>query len=161
MSDGFSGSVFDKSPQSDNEPLEPSHLLSVTVVLMLSSLNAVTQESAIATMILGRAAPDPGLGASIELHGRNMGGLLDLLGIGKALPSEGITAEEPPPALLQIEPARSRWNEDVMDAWMLFQPGTGFQAVVTTEIIGDDEDIAGGIIGLNVGQQSDVALGVA
>jgi len=33
LSDGFSGSVFDKSPQSDNGPLEPSHLLSVTVVL--------------------------------------------------------------------------------------------------------------------------------
>ena len=37
LSDGFSGSVFDKSPQSDNEPLKPSHLLSVTVVLVLRS----------------------------------------------------------------------------------------------------------------------------
>ncbi len=31
--------------------------------------------------------------------------MLDLLGIGKALASERIAAEELPPALLQIEPA--------------------------------------------------------
>ena len=112
-------------------------------------------------MILGRAAPDPWFGPQVELSSRDAGSLLDLLGIGKALPSEGITAEEPPPALLQIEPARSRWNEDVMDAWMLFQLGTGLEAVMAAEVVSDYEDVSRRIIGLNVCQQSDVALGVA
>ena len=43
LSDGFSGSVFDKSPQSDNEPLEPSHLLSVTVVKQVMVLGLFIQ----------------------------------------------------------------------------------------------------------------------
>jgi hypothetical protein len=34
----------------------------------------------------GRATPDPGLGASIELSGRHASGLFDLVGIGKPLP---------------------------------------------------------------------------
>jgi hypothetical protein len=71
-------------------------------------------------MILGRTSPDPGLGASIELSGGDTGGLFDLLGVGKTLSSQRIPPEKTPPALLQIEPARSCWNEDVMDARMPF-----------------------------------------
>src|SRR5437588_7021238 len=102
--------------------------------LVLSSLKAITKETAIVTMILGGTPPDPGLGVCIELHGRDAGGLLDLLGIGKALPGQRIAAEEPPPALLEVEPTRSRGDEDVMDALMVFQPGTRLETGVTTEI---------------------------
>ena len=112
-------------------------------------------------MVLGRASPDPGLGANIELHGGDTGGLLDLRGVGKALTREGIAAEEPPPAFLQIEPARSRGNEDVMEVRMVFQPGTRLEAAMAAEIVGDDEDVPSRIIGLDVGKQGDVALGVA
>ncbi len=112
-------------------------------------------------MILSRPTPDPGLGPQIELPGGNAGGLLDLIGIGEALPSEGIAAEEPPPAFLQIEPAGPRGNEDMMDARMSFQPGARLQTTVTAEIVGDDEDVATGIVGFDVGQQRDVTLGVA
>ena len=129
--------------------------------LVLSSLNAVTKESAIATMILGRASPDPGFGSQIELRGRDAGGLLDLLGVGKALPGERIAAEEAPPALLQVQPARSGGNEDLMDARVIDQPGAGLEAVVTREIVSDDEDIPARIVGFDVGEQGDVALGVA
>jgi hypothetical protein len=66
---------------------------------MLSSLNTVTKEAAIVAMILRWASPDPGLGTSIELRGGDAGSLRDLFGIGKALASERIAAEEPPPAL--------------------------------------------------------------
>jgi hypothetical protein len=48
-----------------------------------------------------------------------------------------------------------------MQAWMLFEPGTRLEAVMTTEIVGDDEDIARRIIGLNVSEQSNVAFGMA
>ena len=93
-------------------------------VLVLSSLNTITKESAIVAMVLRWAAPDPGLGAPVELCGGDTGGLFDLLGVGKTLSSQRIPPEKAPPALLQIEPARSCWNEDVMDAWMPFQPGS-------------------------------------
>ena len=95
-------------------------LLSVTVGLVLSSLNAVTKETAIAAMILGRTSPDPGFGSQVELSGSDAGSLLDLLGIGKALPSERTATEEAPPALLQVELTCPSGDEDVMDARMCF-----------------------------------------
>jgi hypothetical protein len=61
-------------------------------------------------MILGRSTPDPRFGSPVELSRRDAGGLLDLLGIGKALPGERIAAEEAPPALLQVEKASLRWE---------------------------------------------------
>ncbi len=68
----------------------------------------------------GRTSPDPGLGPQVELSRRDAGSLLDLLGIGKALPGERITAKKPPPAFLQIEPTRPGGDEEVMQARMLF-----------------------------------------
>ena len=112
-------------------------------------------------MILGRASPDPGLRPQVELSSSNAGGLCDLLGIGKALPGQRITAEEAPPPLLQIEPTGPSRDEDVVDARMLFEPGARLETVMAAEIIADDEDVAGGIVGFDVGEQGDVALGVA
>jgi hypothetical protein len=129
--------------------------------LVLRSLNAVTKESAVMAVILGRPTPDPGFGPPVELLGGDAGGLLDLLGIGEALPDKSIAAEEAPPPLLQIEPARSCRNEDMMQARMLFQPGTRLQTVVTAEIVADNEDVASGVVSFNVGQESNVAFRVA
>jgi len=112
-------------------------------------------------MVLGRPTPNPGLGAPVELRGGDVRGLFDLLGVGEALPGERIAAEEAPPTLLQIEPARPSRNKDVMDAWMFFQPGAGLQARVTAEIVADDEDVSFGIVGFNIGQKRDVAFGIA
>ncbi len=83
------------------------------------------------------------------------------MGLAKLCEAERIAAEEAPPPLLEIEPAGAGGNEDVMDARILFQPGTRLQAVVTGEIIADDEDLPRGIVGFNVGKQGDVPLGVA
>jgi hypothetical protein len=128
---------------------------------VLRSLNAVTKGPPVVARILGRPSPDPGLGSPVELRRRNTGGLLDLLGIGKTLPGERIAAEEPPPALLQIQPTRSRRNEDVMNARMPLQPGARLKAGMTTEIVGDDEEVAFGIVGFDIGQKRDVAFRVA
>ena len=128
---------------------------------MLSSLNAVTKEPAKVAMILGKPSPDPRLGSQIELSGGDARGLLDLLGIGKALTGERIAAEEPPPALLQIEPACSGGDEDLVEARMRFEPGARLEAVMTAEIVSDHEDIPSRIVGLDVGEQGDVALGIA
>jgi hypothetical protein len=129
--------------------------------LVLRSLNTITKEAPMTTRCLRWAPPDPGLGPQVKLRCCDASGLFDFLRIGKALASKRITAEEAPPALLQVEPACPCRNKDVMEARMLFQPGTRLETVLTGEIIADDEDITRGIVGFNVGEQSDVALGVA
>jgi hypothetical protein len=129
--------------------------------LMLRSLNTITKEAPMTSRRLRRASPDPRLGSEIELSSRDTGSLFDLLGIGKTLASERITAEEPPtdsnqPSCRLSQQAKVG-NEDVMDARMPFQPGTRLEIVVTTEIVGDDEEIPSRIVSFDVGQQSDVA----
>src|SRR6266851_49422 len=118
--------------------------------VMLRSLNTITKEATEATRHLGRSTPDPGFSASIELNRGDAGGLFDLVGIGKTLAGQRIAAEEPPPALLQVEPARAGGNEELMEPGMLGQPGAGLGTVVAREVVGDDEDVARRIVGFDV-----------
>src|SRR5258708_2379505 len=90
----------------------------------------------------GRSSPDPRLGSPVELRRSHLHRLFNLIGISKTLSGQRIAAEEAPPALLQIEPARPFGNKHVLDAWMVCQPGAGLQAVVTAEIVRDDEDVS-------------------
>src|SRR6266852_5701418 len=129
--------------------------------LVLRSLKAIRKKAAIVAMILGRTSPDPWIGSQIELSGRDAGGLLNLIGIGKALSRKSITTEEAPPALLQVEPAGSLGNEKVVNAGVLGQPGAGLSTVMAAEIISNDEDVPGRIVGFNVGQRGNVPLGIA
>ena len=107
-------------------------------------------------MILGRPTPDPRFGSPVELRGRDASGLLNLVRIGKALSSQRIAAEEPPPALLQVEPACSSRDEDLLEPGMLSQPGAGLGAVMAGEIVGDHEDVARRVVGFDVSEQGDV-----
>ena len=66
---------------------------------MLHSSKAIGKETATIPRRPGRTTPHPGFGAQIELSRRDTRGLLDLVGIGKALPGKRIAAEEAPPAL--------------------------------------------------------------
>ena len=43
---------------------------------------------------------------------------------------------------------------------MLIQPGAGFQAVVTGEVIGDDKDVPGRIVSFTVGERGNVDVSV-
>lgn len=129
--------------------------------LVLRSLNAVRKDPPIVTRIFGRASPDPGLGPLVELDGRYTSRLLDLFGVSEALASQSIASEEPPPALLEVEPTCSRRNKHVVDARMLFQPGARLQAEMTREIVGDNEDIPLRIIRFDLFEQLNVAFGVA
>jgi hypothetical protein len=92
----------------------------------------------------------------IELSGRDAGSLLDLGRRGKTLSSERITTEEPPPAFLQIEPARSCGNEDVMEARMLSHPGPRLSTVVAGKIVCDDVNVPAGIVGFDALKQRDI-----
>ncbi len=129
--------------------------------LVLRSLKAIGKETAIVAMILGRTTPDPRVGTPVELSGGDARGLLDLISVGKALPSQGIAAEEPPPTLLQVQPAGPSGNEDLMEPGMLSQPGAGLSTVVAGKVVRDDEDVARRIVGFDVGQQGDVVRRVA
>jgi hypothetical protein len=97
----------------------------------------------------------------IELSRRHLHRSFNLISIGKTLAREGIAAEQAPPAFLQIEPARALGNEDVLEAWVVCQPGTGCQAIVTAQVVGDDEDVARRIIGFDLFEQLNVVLGIA
>ncbi len=109
----------------------------------------------------GGPSPDPRFGSPIELCCGHLHRLLNLISISKALPSERITSEEAPPALLQIEPASPFGNENMLNTRVLRQPGACFQAVVTTEIVRDDEDVPLGIVRFDVLEQLNVVLGIA
>jgi hypothetical protein len=104
------------------------------------------------TSRLGRPSPDPWFGTPVELRG----GLGDLVGIGKTRPSKGIASKEPPPALLQIEPARSHRDEDMLDAWMISKPGIGLGTGVAGQMIGDHVQLPLRIRLFNLLKQGDV-----
>ena len=112
-------------------------------------------------MILGMTSPHPGFGSQIELSGRNAGGLLNLIGIGEALPSKRIASEKPPPAFLQVQPAGSFGNENVMEPGMLSHPEPSLSTVMAAEIVGDHEDVACWVVGFDVLKQSNVVRRVA
>ncbi len=97
----------------------------------------------------------------IELSGGYTRGLLNLISSGKALSSEGVAPKQTPPPLLQVEPAGSSRNEDVMEARMLDQPSAGLGTVVTGEVVGDEEDVARRIVGFDSSQQANVVRRVA
>jgi hypothetical protein len=119
---------------------------------VLRSLKAITKESAVVAVILGRSTPDPRLGAPIELSGGDARGLLNRVGVGETLSSQGIATEEPPPAFLEVQPAGSFRDEDVVEAGMLGQPGAGLSTSVARKVVGDDEDLTYRIISFDVSQ---------
>jgi hypothetical protein len=113
------------------------------------------------TSRFGRASPHPRLGSVIELRGGDLHRSLDLTGRGLALTSEGIATKQAPPALLQIEPACSLGDEHVLEARVLCEPGTRLLALLATQIVGNDEKVAGWIVRFDVLEQLDGGLGIA
>jgi hypothetical protein len=78
---------------------QPVYRKTDRLLLLLRSFKAITKESSVVAVILGRASPDPGIGTPIELSGGDTGGLFNLIIVGKALSGKRITSEEAPPAL--------------------------------------------------------------
>ena len=97
----------------------------------------------------------------VELSCGHASGMFNLFSIRKTLSCQGIASEKPPPALLQIEPARSRRNEDVMEAPVLGHPGPRLRTIMAAQIIGDDENVARRIVGFDIPKQSNVVRRVA
>jgi hypothetical protein len=108
----------------------------------------------------GWSSPHPRFGSSIELCCGYAHCLLDLISIGKTLSSERITAEEAPPALLQIQPAGSFGNEHVLDARMGHKRGARLQAVMTAQIVRDKEEVPQRIVRFDVLEELNIVLGI-
>src|SRR5215203_415865 len=96
--------------------------------LVLRSSKAVHEDPWLVAWGRWWAAPHPRPGTGIELAGRHPGGQGDLLRGGKRLAGKGFAAKQPPPALLQIQPAGPLGDEGVLDAGVAGQPGAGRDA---------------------------------
>ncbi|GHO89461.1 hypothetical protein KSZ_74670 [Dictyobacter formicarum] len=106
----------------------------------------------------GRPSPNPGLSSVVELLGRHLHRAFNLTGIGKALAREGIASEEQPPALLQIQPAGAFRDKDMLDTRMVYEPSARFQAIVTAQIVSDDENIPRWIVRVDFLEELNVML---
>jgi len=82
--------------------------------------------------------PTPRASAVVELLRRHARRAIDLLVGGEGLPGECGVPEEPPPRLLQVEPARAFGDGDLPDARVLRQPGQDRRAHVADEVVGDE-----------------------
>ena len=96
---------------------------------MLRSLKGVYKASSVGPWFRLGPSPDPRPGAGVELGGGDLGGIGDLVGVGEGLPGQRLAPEDPPPALLQVQPAGALGDERVADPGMVFQPGPGALAV--------------------------------
>jgi hypothetical protein len=130
-------------------------------LLVLYSSKAITKEATEVAARFGRASPDPRLGPVVELLGRHLHCSFNLRCVRKALTCKRITTEEAPPPLLEIEPTCSFGDEHMLEARMFREPGTGLQTVMAAQIVGDDENIASRVVGLNVLEQFNIVLGIA
>ena len=108
-----------------------------------------------------RTSPDPRLLAPIEFVGRNDRHLVNLVAISESLTGERLPPKESPPTFLQIEPAGTFGNKDLMNAGMSLQPRHNRRALVAGEIVGDEVQISHGIVLLHGIQQTQVASSVA
>src|SRR5437764_15471491 len=73
--------------------------------VMLRSSKAVDEGAPKLSGGFGRPVPDPRRGPAVELCGGDCGGAVDLRSVGEGLPDQGLAAEQPPPGLLEVQPA--------------------------------------------------------
>src|SRR5438874_22470 len=86
--------------------------------VVLYSSKTITKETMQMAPSPGRSPPNPRLGAPSELGCSHTRRLLDLIGGGLTLPSEGNASKEAPPALLKVETACAFGNEKILKARM-------------------------------------------
>src|SRR6266567_1360290 len=131
------------------------------VLLVRRSLKAVHELAAEGAGRWRRTAPDPGFGAGVELGGGDPHGVGDLGGVRKALSGERLPAQQPPPALGQVQPAGGLGDEHLPDAAVAGQPPADLGAGVAGQVVGDHPDAAARVGLSDAGQQADPAVAVA
>src|SRR5262249_39229511 len=106
------------------------------------------------------AAPDPGMGPGSEVLRGDARRQVDLVGVGEGVAGERLAAEEPPPAVLQVEPAGARGEGDGGDARMEPQPGLDRSAGMAGEMVADQVEVAVGGGRSELVKEDEVAHGV-
>jgi hypothetical protein len=101
------------------------------------------------------------MGAAIELGSRHARGKGDLGAVSEALTGIGCSAQEAPPALDQVQPSGPDGNEDLLDTRVRRQPVTDGSAGVTREVVGDEIEVAIGIVAIDGAEQVQIASGIA
>src|SRR5687767_379533 len=97
----------------------------------------------------------------VELLGSYPGGQLDLLRIGEALPCQSLASKQPPPSFLEVEPARTYGDEDLLHPRVVLQPLSYGRTLVARKIVGYQVEVADRVCLGNRFEQSQVAFGVA
>jgi len=128
--------------------------------LVLHSSKAVHKTATESTTRTKRPPPDPGLGPPVELLGGQLPRALDLRGSGDGLPGKGLPAEEPPPALSHLQPARPLGDEHPMDPRVTGQPVPNRGALVAGEVVADQGELPDRIVLLDRPEQPQGAGGV-
>src|SRR5258708_11722652 len=114
---------------------------------MLRSSKAVDKWATKVAVWWRGASPDPGLGPGVKVLRGDARRLLELFGIGKVLAGEGLAAEEPPPAFLQIAPTRPGRDRHRMYPRMDRQPVLDGATGVAGAMVRDQVPVAGGVGG--------------
>jgi hypothetical protein len=97
----------------------------------------------------------------VELVGSYPRGQLDLLRIGKALSCQGFSSKQPPPRLLEVEPARPYRDEDLLHSGVFLQPLSDGWTLVARKVVGYKVKVAFGVCLGNRFEQPQVSFGVA
>jgi hypothetical protein len=106
-------------------------------------------------------APDPRMGAAIELASRQARGEGDLGAIGETLTSVGGAAPEAPPGCDEIEPSGPDRNKDLLDTGMGSEPLADGATGVTREVVSDEIEGAIGMVAIDGAEQVQIPCGVA
>ena len=133
----------------------------VISALVLGSSNTVNKRATVGTRLWSRTLPNPGFCSAVKLLRSNVRGAFNFGVVCKGLSSECLSAEEPPPTFLQVQPTGTFGNEHLMEPSMVSQPKSNWRAEVTGEVIGNEVQIAIRIGLVNGSKQLQIALGIA
>jgi hypothetical protein len=140
---GANRSCGETGPGRETAPVRPHLPLSTTAGASAAFLKGSTQRLAAGGAVTVACDPRPRSGALVELAARDPAGQGDLGGVGEALAGQRLAAKQPPPCLLQVEPAGALGDEHLPDPWVVDQPGLGGNTGMAGEVIGDHQDVAG------------------
>ncbi len=109
---------------------------------MRRSSKAIDETASRRAVWRGRTAPDPGRGVAIELGGSDAGGVGDVLSVGQRDAGKGFAAEEPPPALDEVELGSANRDEGVLDARMVGQPVPNRATALARQVVRHQIEVA-------------------
>src|SRR3954462_2650431 len=131
------------APSADNPSTPTPEPQPNEALLVLRSSKQVGEAPSAVSCRWRWPSPDPGFGVGVELGGGQLGGVGDLARVGEGLPGEGVPAKDPPPGLLQVQPAGALGDEHLLEARMSGQPGPCGQAGMAGQVVGDHRDLPG------------------